>query len=179
MRIYPHLQDTGGFFVAVLEKKPRQNNHASVAAYVPVPSSPQIFLPLFRKRDAEEADIAVPEAKKAKLDLSGPPEPQESDSYPPTPMSEDDGSRPLVLDTIEPDAQASKAKTVAWKGKPKISDPSFKEMPYTFLELDDPTLISCMFVFPHHHYLRTLIYIVAEINFILRPASHRRTSLSA
>ncbi|KAG1859569.1 S-adenosyl-L-methionine-dependent methyltransferase [Suillus subalutaceus] len=123
MRIYPHLQDTGGFFVAVLERKPRQSN-ASVAV---------------------KLKIVVPEAKKVKLDLGGLPEPQQSASFPPTPMSEDDDSRPLVLDTVEADAQAaSDTKKTTFKGKPKLSDPSFKEMPYTFLEPNDPTLISCI-----------------------------------
>ncbi|KAG1737380.1 S-adenosyl-L-methionine-dependent methyltransferase [Suillus lakei] len=129
MRIYPHLQDMGGFFVAVLERKPRQSSHINVAA----------------KRDAEEAEINIPEAKKVKLDLGGLPEPQQSASFPPTPKSEDDSSRPLVLDTVEADVQvASDTKKATFKGKPKLSDPSFKEMPYTFLEPNDPTLLSCI-----------------------------------
>jgi multisite-specific tRNA:(cytosine-C5)-methyltransferase len=128
MRIYPHLQDTGGFFVAVLERKPRQNN-ASAAV----------------KRDAEEAEITVPEAKKVKLDIVSLPEPQQSASFPPTPMSEDDSSRPLISDTLEADVQAvSDTNKTTFKGKPKLSDPSFKEMPYTFLEPNDPTLLSCI-----------------------------------
>ncbi|KAG2029107.1 hypothetical protein BDR03DRAFT_1018892 [Suillus americanus] len=98
-----------------------------------------------KKRDAEEAEITVPEAEKVKLDLGGLPEPQASVSVPPTPVSEDDGSRPLMLDTVEADAQAvTETKKTIFKGKPKLSDPSFKEMPYTFLEPDDPTLISCI-----------------------------------
>jgi len=181
MRIYPHLQDTGGFFVAVLERKPQQNSHASVAAYVPVPSFPQnIPYGSSRKRDAEEADVAVPEAKKVKLDLSVPPEFQES--FPPTPMSEDDGSHPLVLATVETEAQdSSKTEKVSLRGKFKISDPSFKEMPYTFLEPNDPALISCMFVLPHdrHHHLWIYIHFITENSFILRLTSHLRTSLSA
>ncbi|OAX37510.1 S-adenosyl-L-methionine-dependent methyltransferase [Rhizopogon vinicolor AM-OR11-026] len=128
MRIYPHLQDTGGFFVAVLEKKSRQNSYVNVAT----------------KRDAEEADVAVPEAKKVKLDLSVTPGSQDV-SIPPTPMSEDDGSRPVVSDTVETEAQdSSKMEKTLLRGKSKISDPSFKEMPYTFLEPYDPALISCI-----------------------------------
>lgn len=108
---------------------------------------------MFRKRDAEDADVAVPEAKKLKLDLSVSPVSQEGGSFPPTPMSEDDRSRPLVSDTIETEAQnSSKTETVPLRGKLKISDPSFKEMPYTFLEPSDPVLISCMFVFLYHHH---------------------------
>ncbi|KAG1781002.1 hypothetical protein EV702DRAFT_1250552 [Suillus placidus] len=111
-------QDTGGFFVAVLERKPRQSSHASVAV----------------KRDAEEAEITVPEAKKAKLDLGGLPEPQQSPSFPPTPMSEDDSSRPLISDALEADVQAA-------SDTKKLQS---REMPYTFLESNDPTLISCI-----------------------------------
>lgn len=135
-------------------------------------------LRLSRKRDAEEAEISVPEAKKVKLDLGGLPEPQPSASCPPTPMSEDDSSHPLVLDTVEADVQAvTDTKRPTFKGKPKLSDPSFKEMPYTFLEPNDPTLISCMCVFLD--YLRISIHTITEISLILRPASHHRTSLSA
>lgn len=135
-------------------------------------------LRLSRKRDAEEAEIPVPEAKKVKLDLDGLPESQPSASFPPTPMSEDDSSRPLVLDTVEADVQAvTDTKNTTFKGKPKLSDPSFKEMPYTFLEPNDPTLISCMCVFLDH--LQTPIHTIPEISLILQLASHRRTSLSA
>ncbi|KAG1722855.1 hypothetical protein EDB19DRAFT_1954364 [Suillus lakei] len=104
MRTYPHLQDTGGFVVAVLEREPRQKSHISVAA----------------KRDVEDAEITVPEAKKVKLDLGGLPEPQQNVRA------------------------ASDTKKATFKGKPKFSDPSFKEMPYTFLEPNDPTLLSCI-----------------------------------
>lgn len=41
LRIYPHLQDTGGFFVAVLEKKSFVPSTAPAASYV-------LFLALFR-----------------------------------------------------------------------------------------------------------------------------------
>jgi multisite-specific tRNA:(cytosine-C5)-methyltransferase len=85
----------------------------------------------------------VSEAKRVKLDLGGLPEPRRSTSFPPTPMSEGDSSRPLVLDTVEADAPAAvDPKRTRFKSKPKLSDPSFREMPYTFLELDDPILIS-------------------------------------
>jgi multisite-specific tRNA:(cytosine-C5)-methyltransferase len=48
-----------------------------------------------------------------------------------------------VLDTVEADAPAAvDPKRTRFKSKPKLSDPSFREMPYTFLELDDPILIS-------------------------------------
>jgi hypothetical protein len=108
-------------------------------------------LQLPRKRDAEEAEITVPEAKKFKLDLVGLPEPQQSASFPPTPMSEDNSSRPLISDTLEADVQVvSDMKKTTFKGKPKLSDPSFKEMPYTFLKPNDPTLLSCMCVFLDH-----------------------------
>ncbi|KAG1723946.1 hypothetical protein EDB19DRAFT_2043644 [Suillus lakei] len=60
-------------------------------------------------------------------------------------MSEDDSSRPLVLDTIEADVQAAyNTKKTTFKGKPKLSNPSFKELPYTFLKSNNPTLTSCI-----------------------------------
>jgi multisite-specific tRNA:(cytosine-C5)-methyltransferase len=124
MRIYPHLQDTGGFFVAVLERKPRQSN-ASAAV----------------KRDAEEAEITVPEAKKVKLDIVSLPELQQSASFPPTPMSEDDSLRPLISDTLEADVQAvSDTNKSTFKGKPKHTDPSYKHMPNTDHEPKEPNV---------------------------------------
>ncbi|KAG6821132.1 hypothetical protein H0H93_006471 [Arthromyces matolae] len=49
MRIYPHLQDTGGFFVAVLEKRPSSDE------------------PISRKRELSVPSEEPPEAKKPKL----------------------------------------------------------------------------------------------------------------
>ncbi|KIK68078.1 hypothetical protein GYMLUDRAFT_155330 [Collybiopsis luxurians FD-317 M1] len=41
MRIYPHLQDSGGFFVAVLEKKPTEARHSEASnSSTPAPEGP-------------------------------------------------------------------------------------------------------------------------------------------
>ncbi|KAF8551427.1 S-adenosyl-L-methionine-dependent methyltransferase [Imleria badia] len=128
IRIYPHLQDTGGFFVAVLERKeshrPSQSKQAG-------------------KRVAEEADVTIPESKKVRLETnisSNEPEevPSSSTSAEPVTAMEDDAA-------IVEDEPATERSNTAPTTKPtRVADPSFKEMPYTFLSPDDPVLVTCM-----------------------------------
>ncbi|KAI6165913.1 S-adenosyl-L-methionine-dependent methyltransferase [Pisolithus thermaeus] len=134
MRIYPHLQDTGGFFVAIFERKTkyRTSNNAQAP-----------------KRTAEDADPSngIPETKKLKVDTDTLVEEPEHECT----------TTPSV-DTIMMDADAlstpeDKGKSaerppdvgsaVSW-GQSALADPSFKEMPFTFLAPDDPALLACI-----------------------------------
>ncbi|KAF9472978.1 S-adenosyl-L-methionine-dependent methyltransferase [Pholiota conissans] len=63
MRIYPHLQDTGGFFVAVFEKKARENKSKASGSSSTTD----------RKRDIDTLETSsaahdLPETKRARLD---------------------------------------------------------------------------------------------------------------
>ncbi|KAH0834903.1 S-adenosyl-L-methionine-dependent methyltransferase [Lanmaoa asiatica] len=130
IRIYPHLQDTGGFFVAVLERKENHRPSKSKQAV---------------KRVAEEADVAIPESKKLKLDTNiSPNEPGEVPSASMSsaePTTAIEGDTPIIED--EPTTERPPTQT-AHTNKPRVADPSFKEMPYTFLSPDDPALVTCM-----------------------------------
>lgn len=131
LRIYPHLQDSGGFFVAVLEKKGK---------------APASSLISERKREANEPED-VPEAKKPRLVDYEPDE---------TAMEEDtevtlDESKAESADasTENPHSEGNMKptpKTLTKKGKSKSAQGggSFKENPYTFLSPDDLILLSCM-----------------------------------
>lgn len=133
MRIYPHLQDTGGFFVAVFERKIkyRTSNNAQAP-----------------KRTAEDADPSngIPEAKKLKVDTDT--------------LMEEPGHECTAtpsVDTVMMDADAStpedKGKSTERSpdvgstvvcGQSALADPSFKEMPFTFLAPDDSALLACV-----------------------------------
>ncbi|KIK97617.1 hypothetical protein PAXRUDRAFT_824777 [Paxillus rubicundulus Ve08.2h10] len=131
MRVYPHIQDTGGFFVAVLERK--SNHEPSTSTHAP-------------KRGVEEADVTAPETKKPKLEI--PISPHQLDEVPGANMSPAESAATAEIDTImdegEPTAELSQARSTAHTGKLKVSDPSFKEMPYTFVAPDDPALATCI-----------------------------------
>ncbi|KAF9041355.1 S-adenosyl-L-methionine-dependent methyltransferase [Panaeolus papilionaceus] len=126
MRIYPHLQDTGGFFVAVLQKVQNKREKAE------------------RKRAAEEA-FEHPEAKKAKTaeipESSSAMEVDASASAIPTtenaPVATESAEKADSKDETKPEERQPQQSTGA-------GGPSFKENPYTFLALDDPILLNCI-----------------------------------
>ena len=95
---------------------------------------------------AEEADTVVPESKKLKLETNvSSNEPEEvpsasMSSAEPTITMEDDAT---IIDD-EPAAERSPSTPTAYTSKSRVADPSFKEMPYTFLSPDDPALATCM-----------------------------------
>ncbi|KAI0826143.1 cytosine-5--methyltransferase [Irpex lacteus] len=137
MRIYPHLQNTGGFFVAVLERKPSP---------VHLPSSKSI--PEGKRQAESVEDLETAEPKKPKLDLG-----VEQTAASPIEIDDDVADDPTtstleviesvtiastnLSDSIEPSKQTRGAKT-------KGSDIHFKENPYTFLSPDDPVLQACI-----------------------------------
>ncbi|PPR07386.1 hypothetical protein CVT26_013702 [Gymnopilus dilepis] len=121
MRIYPHLQDTGGFFVAVLKRTPKIHTSA--------PSKE-------RKREADAGDLPseTPDAKRLKTSAEVPPD-QEAR----LPVVTADSAGPVPVDT------ELETSTVKANSKKKVKDGgSFKENPYTFLSPDDPILRSCI-----------------------------------
>ncbi|KAK7059594.1 S-adenosyl-L-methionine-dependent methyltransferase [Favolaschia claudopus] len=120
LRIYPHLQDTGGFFVAVLERIGDAIEAADVSS-----SSRE------KKREAEEP-AEVPDSKKPRLD-------EEGGSENPTRSSETTAGADVTETTPKnlPPQRAPKQKKGEGGG-------SFKENPYTFLPPDDPSILSCL-----------------------------------
>ncbi|ESK92221.1 trna (cytosine-5-)-methyltransferase [Moniliophthora roreri MCA 2997] len=110
MRIYPHLQDSGGFFVAVLERKQKM---------------PSLGSRRENKRAAESASgTPEPETKKPRLTE--------------TTSDMEAADKPVASNTEVPMAITEE------KEENKGGGGVFKEMPYTFLSKDDPTLLSCM-----------------------------------
>jgi multisite-specific tRNA:(cytosine-C5)-methyltransferase len=119
MRIYPHLQDSGGFFVAVLRRK---------VTNPPATSD--------RKRAATEETSEEPESKKARLDA-------EQAAFEVVPPEEDS---PMAVEGAEtPVAQENRGETPATKKeKQSTGNGSFKEQPYTYISPTDPVLLSCL-----------------------------------
>ncbi|CDO68595.1 hypothetical protein BN946_scf184996.g26 [Trametes cinnabarina] len=139
-RIYPHLQDTGGFFIAVLQKKPPSK---------PAPPKESVN----SKRSAEAlAEAEKSDVKKPKLDnemQGGAVEDRETEE---TEEGDDE-----VLDEPAQDANATmnvdQSNTEA-SSEPKIrfkkgktaegASAHFKENPYTFIAPDDPIVTACI-----------------------------------
>ncbi|KAK7471032.1 tRNA (cytosine-5-)-methyltransferase ncl1 [Stygiomarasmius scandens] len=104
MRIYPHHQDSGGFFVAVLERRPLAGQTKE-------------------KKRAASSPAPVPEAKKPRLF---------------------DSTESVPKDPSTPAAAPTGASTPSEPQEAPAVEQSFKEMPYTFLASEDPTLLSCI-----------------------------------
>jgi len=142
MRIYPHLQDTGGFFIAVLQKSPS-------------PVRAQLHLSNGRvtegKRQADTLEgLETNEVKKQKLDNSEPLAVEQElvdDSDEANTDNVDiptEGTASIVETDPVPLASASQAPTQKEGAKAKGADIHFKENPYTFLSPDDPILQACI-----------------------------------
>ncbi|KAJ7885068.1 S-adenosyl-L-methionine-dependent methyltransferase [Mycena olivaceomarginata] len=118
LRIYPHLQDTGGFFVAVLERTST--------------GTTEVEVPREKKRGADEP-AEIPESKKPRLDSEGV-----------VPKIEDAAETPAETDAVAEVATKNPAPPKAGKQKKGEGGGSFKENPYTFLPPDDPSIVSCV-----------------------------------
>ncbi|KAJ7201628.1 S-adenosyl-L-methionine-dependent methyltransferase [Mycena pura] len=123
IRVYPHLQDTGGFFVAVLERT--------------VVDPPEVS-PTQKKRDADEEVIEVPDSKRARLDAG-------VEDMEVVMANEAAADTPPETQTIPTMLVGPVPKTSLPTPKKKgEGGGSFKENPYTFLPADDPTIVSCI-----------------------------------
>ncbi|TFK82297.1 S-adenosyl-L-methionine-dependent methyltransferase [Polyporus arcularius HHB13444] len=147
LRIYPHLQDTGGFFIAILQKKPPVKAPASRGASKD-PSEGK------RTADAVEG-LDRSDVKKAKLDVEGEAgKGQEADAEPTEDADEElpeeameDPTPPMEVDEATP-AATSEPKIRFKKGKTaEGASAHFKENPYTFIAPDDPIIKACIEIF--------------------------------
>ncbi|KAF8323022.1 S-adenosyl-L-methionine-dependent methyltransferase [Clavulina sp. PMI_390] len=135
MRIYPHLQDTGGFFVAVLER---------VAPAAPVASNPavaEIKASSSLKRTASNLSDTTPTkptAKRAKVDASEGDSAEPSTATATTPV--DDADTELAPVAVDPAVAAAGTEEAKVSSPPK----KWKEAPYTFLPRDNRHLKSCL-----------------------------------
>ncbi|KAI9444273.1 cytosine-5--methyltransferase [Lactarius indigo] len=123
IRIYPHLQDTGGFFLAVLQhKQPKAS-------------------PKEGKRPAQDS-AEVPDVKKARRDdgeddlMTPATEPPKSKSDQPTDLTPAEASK-AARDQVQRQDQEQMT----------TGDSGFRENPFTFVSPDDPVVESCMQVF--------------------------------
>ncbi|KAF9652423.1 S-adenosyl-L-methionine-dependent methyltransferase [Thelephora ganbajun] len=118
MRLYPHLQDTGGFFVAVLERvefpSASERTHKEgkrTAEHLEEPSTAKKP----RINEVEVEDI-MDQDESAAVSISASalvPEPEQGEK-----------------DGVEPAESAN--------------DTGFKEPPYTYLPRDDPSVVACL-----------------------------------
>ncbi|CCM06140.1 uncharacterized protein FIBRA_08390 [Fibroporia radiculosa] len=151
IRIYPHLQNTGGFFIAVLQKA-----RAIVALQTAVSQTSQKD----GKRHAEEVDdLDTSDAKKAKIaeeqhvslkddiiiQRIGIDEDDEVDTTEANgPISAMDVDQKLeIASEVSPD-QFKQQQSRKGKGKSSEGGTHFKENPYTFVAPDDPIIQTCI-----------------------------------
>jgi len=114
IRIYPHLQDSGGFFVAVLEKV-RDSSHSVIISE--------------RKRESNDI-FELPESKKPRLSEDAA-------------VGQEELTIPAVADT-EPPVESESSGKKQGKAQSQKTGGSFKENPYTFLDSNDPILLNCI-----------------------------------
>ncbi|KAF7291909.1 tRNA (Cytosine-5-)-methyltransferase [Mycena indigotica] len=131
LRIYPHLQDTGGFFVAILERK-------QVAT-----------APSEKKREAPDEVAESPENKKPRLDEAIKEEPMDDFAVGTATEENSIKTEELVDDIkieedVKKEANLAETKVVMEKSKKQGDAGSFKENPYTFLKPGDPTVATCL-----------------------------------
>ncbi|KAH9936711.1 S-adenosyl-L-methionine-dependent methyltransferase [Amylocystis lapponica] len=149
LRIYPHLQDTGGFFIAVLQKKPVRG----ATTQAPRKEATE------GKRQADEVEaLEASEVKKPKLaDDLGVSTQADTDGIALTDEAEDTLDEPgddemalaaEVDQKAEPIPTASPAasrRKTQKRGKSSDGGGThFKENPYNFISPDDPIIQTCI-----------------------------------
>ncbi|KNZ76958.1 Putative tRNA (cytosine-5-)-methyltransferase C23C4.17 [Termitomyces sp. J132] len=142
LRLYPHLQDTGGFFVAVLERRALIDGASNRIAHAPIHR---------RKRELSPPVEEYQEAKKPRLEKDH----EEPKVEPPSAELANTFEGVAVVGDVGDNTEAALAVDLAIqgssKGKGKKSKDSggsgggvFKEPPYTFLPPTDPILKNCI-----------------------------------
>ncbi|KAJ7255177.1 cytosine-5--methyltransferase [Mycena rebaudengoi] len=128
IRVYPHLQDTGGFFVAVLERRAPS-----------VEANPVRDVAATEKKRGAEEDAEMPDGKKPRLE-------NDTDAEVPADAALAAVDAAVTSETPAPAAAPAPSSKATAKGKGKKGEggSSFKEHPYTFLPADDPTLVGCI-----------------------------------
>ncbi|KAG8964058.1 hypothetical protein FRC03_002264 [Tulasnella sp. 419] len=157
MRVLPHLQDTGGFFVCLIEKLPRETSkNKNQDMEVEAPAEPSSPTHLKRPAEAIENEEDVVPLKKAKTDDEDEP-----------PADENQGQEVVVVpeaDVTTKQQETSKGKRQnrgkGKKGKGKsgastedasivdkdlmgiegVTGGTFTEQPFTFIDGNDPIL---------------------------------------
>nr|GAT49463.1 tRNA (cytosine-5-)-methyltransferase [Mycena chlorophos] len=134
MRIYPHLQDTGGFFVAVIERRRTSESNteppkdlkreAPTDGEEPETKKPRLDETVIKEEEEEEAEIELDDTIEVEEELKAEDAPADAE------VKVEAGPKP-------PSKQQQ---------QPKKGDPggSFKENPFTFLKADDPTVVTCL-----------------------------------
>ncbi|KAH9055614.1 S-adenosyl-L-methionine-dependent methyltransferase [Lactarius vividus] len=121
IRVYPHLQDTGGFFLAVLQHK--QSRASPKEGKRPAQDSAEIPDVKKARRDDGEDDLMTPATEPAKSNSDQPTDPTSA------------GTSKAAQDQVQRQEQEKTATT---------GDNGFRENPFTFISPDDPTVESCM-----------------------------------
>ncbi len=131
MRIYPHLQDSGGFFIAVLERKRRQVVDIDIATEA-APSTDKQKRPVPDEDDVEDESAVA--SKRAKLTPKG--------------FGEEDMQvdEPILPGNEQKAMDATEAGPVDKKHVGKQTTGHFKENPFTFIPADEPGVLGCMYV---------------------------------
>ena len=128
MRIYPHLQDSGGFFITVLQRKSRRNVKSNPVS-LPENTTDTQKRPVPDEDDDEDSLVA---SKKVKLSAE---------------VTNEDG---MEVDESIISEDDQREKKPSWKASGKKPEKQktghFKENPFTFIPPDDPGVQGCMYV---------------------------------
>ncbi|KAJ1975729.1 tRNA (cytosine-5-)-methyltransferase ncl1 [Dimargaris verticillata] len=134
LRIYPHLQNTGGFFVAVFEKvQPLTQRDLSLED-----SEPSAGTPVETAVSDSASDTASPlPAKRVKVETTNDATGVMASPEPASPAPEPKGG---PLQPLEPTASPAAVPASVAKTKDHTDRTPIKDQPYTFLDPTDPDL---------------------------------------
>lgn len=139
LRLYPHLQDTGGFFVAVLQRKPKAKKPLDMANSVATKKGGSGDGTLKRNMPGDPATPERPADKKAKLvDVD-----VEMDGDRVASATSTNGAGAAV-ELLEGEVGRSSQLPDNSLGESEQIGGTFKEDPYTFMSKDDPAVLASM-----------------------------------
>lgn len=137
MRIYPHLQDSGGFFIAVLQRKRREFRERSVTSSAP--SALETQKRSIPDEDEESGGDVIAQKKAKLMPEAGIPtleDPSVEADMEVDQTGTDDAQIGSNLDEDVPEKKNSKGQSIG----------PFKENPFTFIPADESGLLGCMYV---------------------------------
>ncbi|KAG6830768.1 hypothetical protein H0H87_007167 [Tephrocybe sp. NHM501043] len=153
MRIYPHLQDTGGFFVAVLERRPAESSVRKRELSTPAEEEQEPKKPRLEQDVKEESEPSTPAIEA---------DDTAEESAVPGNAFEQNTASDLKIEAVDSQVTTETTATKVPRKEKKVKEGNggggnFKEHPYTFLPPTDPILLNCMYVWIYPTNPHTLI----------------------
>ncbi len=140
MRIYPHLQDTGGFFVALLARKKLPDPESSNPLKRTASNLSSVVTPKNPKKVKTTESISSPLLSCSLQGATGPPSPPTEDA---------DADLEEELPDVPASALREPVKVIGEDGEERVTKPneggkSFNEVPFIYLKGDNEHVQKCL-----------------------------------